>query len=477
MQPGALTGTYRTSYDDYGALLRALSERAHQSCLVLTSREKPAELGLLESPTGPVRSLQLSGLDDRACQSLLAAKDIAGTATELRALARLYGGNPLALQLVAEPLRELFGGDIGAFLAAGDAFVGGIGQLLAQQFGRSTPLEQAILYWLAIEREPVSLSGFLTNLSEAVPQRALLVALESLRRRMLIERAPDRPAFTLQPVILEYVTDQLAEAIHQEVVDGQPRLLHSHALVQATAKEYMRRCQEQLIARPLLERLAGAYGDADALEKKLLILLDAWREQPHIEQGYGPGNVINLLRLLRGHLRGLDLARLAIRQAELQGVEMQATSLAGATIQDSTFTETFDAMMAVAISSTGEYWATASRHGEIRVWEGGRLTLHQAWRAHTDIVWALAFSPDGHTVVSGSWDGTIKLWDAGSGAARADGHPRPASRSSGHGAGAGDRLIHAWRRRLRRRVGSGAGNAARTDPQRHSRRGSVRCAA
>src|SRR5262249_48349686 len=260
---------------------------------VLRTAAQPAELGPLEGRTAPVRTLQLTGLDDHACRVILEAKDITATATKVSALSRLYGGNPLALQLVSEPIHELFGGDVAAFLAMGDAFFNGVGQLLAQQFGRSTPLEQTILYWLAIGRELVPLSALLANLGEAVPQRALLVALESLRRRMLIERAPDRPAFALQPVILEYLTDQLAGAIHHELVDGQTELLRSHALVQATAKEYMRRGQEQLIATPLLERLVGAYCDADALEKRLLLLLASWREQPHIEQGYGPGNVIN----------------------------------------------------------------------------------------------------------------------------------------------------------------------------------------
>jgi transcriptional regulator with XRE-family HTH domain len=41
LQPGALTGTYHTDYAAYGTLLQALSERAHQSCLLLTSRETP----------------------------------------------------------------------------------------------------------------------------------------------------------------------------------------------------------------------------------------------------------------------------------------------------------------------------------------------------------------------------------------------------------------------------------------------------
>ena len=33
--------------------------------------------------------------------------------------------------------------------------------------------------------------------------------------------------------------------------------------------------------------------------------------------------------------------------------------------------------------------------------------------AHSDNVMSVAFSPDGATIVSGSYDQTIKVWDAG----------------------------------------------------------------
>ena len=33
--------------------------------------------------------------------------------------------------------------------------------------------------------------------------------------------------------------------------------------------------------------------------------------------------------------------------------------------------------------------------------------------AHSDYIWSVAFSPDGTKIVSGSADGTIKVWDLG----------------------------------------------------------------
>ena len=36
--------------------------------------------------------------------------------------------------------------------------------------------------------------------------------------------------------------------------------------------------------------------------------------------------------------------------------------------------------------------------------------------AHSDIIWSVGFSPDGKTIVSGSSDKTLKVWDAGASA-------------------------------------------------------------
>ena len=48
--------------------------------------------------------------------------------------------------------------------------------------------------------------------------------------------------------------------------------------------------------------------------------------------------------------------------------------------------------------------------------DAGRWELVHTLLGHTGNVSSVAFSPDGQTVVSGSWDGSIKLWDRMTGA-------------------------------------------------------------
>lgn len=59
LQERSQAGAYRAGYENYGSLLKCIGETHHKSCIVLTSREKPAEVVQLEGPATPVRSLQL----------------------------------------------------------------------------------------------------------------------------------------------------------------------------------------------------------------------------------------------------------------------------------------------------------------------------------------------------------------------------------------------------------------------------------
>src|SRR5713226_9224109 len=131
-------------------------------------------------------------------------------------------------------------------------------------------------------------------------------------------------------------------------------LLVDQPLIKAQAKDYVRQTQERLIGEPMLQKLTAQHG-ADEVEQRLLMLLDGWRNRPNTEQGYGPGNVVNLLRLQRRDLRGRDMAGLAIRQAYLAGVEAQDASLAGAHLSEAVLAEAFNFPSCVALSGDGAY--------------------------------------------------------------------------------------------------------------------------
>lgn len=51
----------------------------------------------------------------------------------------------------------------------------------------------------------------------------------------------------------------------------------------------------------------------------------------------------------------------------------------------------------------------------VRLWDAANGNLIRELKAHTDIVYSLAFSPDGRTLASGGWDGAIYLWDVATG--------------------------------------------------------------
>jgi WD40 repeat protein/transcriptional regulator with XRE-family HTH domain len=408
-------GTYLPGYEGYGRLIGRLGESAHQSCVLLTSREKPKEIEPLEGTRSPVRSLRLVGMNDQAAKVLLSEKALRGTSLAWQRLIASYGGNPLALKIVAQAISDLFGGDLDRFLQEGKLIFNGVRPLLRQQVGRLTPLEHLLLTWLAVLREWTPLDTLAQVLHPRVPRSKLLEALEGLSRRSLLERG-QQASFSLQSVVMEYLSDELGERLSEEIVLGTPQQVRRYALEQAQAKDYVRQTQVRLLVHPLLERLRAELG-ADALvEEHLQALLAQFRAEDAVTQGYGPANVITLLKELRGHLRGLDLSRLAIRGAYLQGVQMQDADLSGALLQSCVFTETFDAISAVAISPNGQYWAAAGRRGEVRLWEEGGQTLSRVWQAHTDRIRALTFSPDGRQLVTGSWDNTVKLWDVENGA-------------------------------------------------------------
>jgi len=184
-----LVGTYRPGYEGYGWLFQQLGEGQHQSSILLTSREIPTEVAVNESPTASIRLLRLEPVSISEGETILAAKglEIEAKQPQVWELIERYQGNPLALKMVAELLKDLFDSNIAAFLAQKTLLFKDIRDLLAHQFDRLSWSEEQVMYWLAIAREAVTAQQLQAALP-LVSVTKLRDALISLDRRSLIEK-------------------------------------------------------------------------------------------------------------------------------------------------------------------------------------------------------------------------------------------------------------------------------------------------
>jgi WD40 repeat protein len=425
LQSGDLRGSYRAGYEGYGQLLRCIAETSHQSCLIVTSREKPIGLANKEGKTLPVRSLQLSGLPDPDARHIFEAKgDFIGSEAEWHALISHYAGNPLALKMVAASIDYFLDGRIGQIISAlnqGTFVFRDIWDLLKRQLDRLSDLEKNVMYWLAIEREPISAKVLQKNFVPAISMAQLQESLASLERRSLIEKTALAPqptpkiGFTQQPVIMEYMTEQLIDRTIAEMEITEMNLFISHALIKATAKDYVRASQIRTILSPIATKLGDRFHSVSEVIQQLDRVLKKLRTHYANAHGYGAGNLINLLLYLQVDLTGYDFSHLAIWQAYLQGMTLHQVNFAGSDLVQSVFTETIGLIMSVTFSPDGQKLAIGDRNGQIRLFRVADGKPLLSIFGHSGWLWSVAFSPDGKILASAGMDSVIRLWDTTTG--------------------------------------------------------------
>lgn len=298
-----LAGQYEPQYQIYGELIRRIGRETHQSCLLAIAREKPRDIASLTGESLPIRELKIKGLEFEDAQQILAAKGFEINQPGVHQLIQLYRGHPLALKLMATTIQDIFGGEIYDFLDQSTLVLGDImPTIFYQHFQRLSKLEKSIVYWLAIEERPIKINFLRKALKFSVSSTSEIVpALESLKRRSLLEVIkPEQgtTTFTLEPVFMKYIINQVTEQLYQDIQDILNRqkiqslgLLKSHCFVQK--KEDIN--QPSLILSKIKERIYMVSGIPDAFDLQIRELLDKLKDKSSKEIGYTKINLTYLL--------------------------------------------------------------------------------------------------------------------------------------------------------------------------------------
>ncbi|MFB2934596.1 NB-ARC domain-containing protein [Aerosakkonemataceae cyanobacterium BLCC-F154] len=408
LKAGDRAGYYRQNYELYGDFFKLIGETMHQSCLIITSREKPIELATLEGLDGFVRSLQLSGSVETA-HSLIQAKGLIGTIEQQQVLCDRYSYNPLALKIVSTTIQDLFAGEISQFLAEETIIFNSIRRLLDEQFQRLSNLEQSIMYWLAINREWTAIATLAEDIVPPVSRTRLIDALESLKWRGLIEN--NAGSYTQQPVVMEYVTECLIDQISNELVTTEFLFFANYPLIKTNVYDYIRDSQKQLILSQIADFFSTKFTSVAAIEQQILRILTKIRQSVSMQSSYAIGNLINLCNFLKIDLSHYDFSHLTIRHADFRGIFLKQVNFSGCHFIKSLFTETFGSLFSGTFSFDGNTLLTGDSTGNLRWWRVPEIQPIQTIHAHDSYIWSIALSPDRQYIATSSEDQTIKIWE------------------------------------------------------------------
>ena len=205
LQSGVHDGSYRSGYEDYREFLEKVGRAAHQSCVILTSREHLQDIESMEYQIPKVFSLRISGFGESTIQRILAPKGLYGSDGDWRSLSSRYEGNPTVLTAVAMGYLKLFNGNINTFLQQHNLGIPHvIRYLFHQQFQRLSQLEQEIIQFLANHHEPPLfddlVSAFRGNTLETIREASI-----SLMRRDMIHNRDGR--YVVRRLIATYIQD------------------------------------------------------------------------------------------------------------------------------------------------------------------------------------------------------------------------------------------------------------------------------
>ncbi len=198
-----LAGQYLSEYEDYTQFFKQIVTKNHQSCLILISQEKSADIDILENQNNHVKTLQLKGLGESAKEIFKEKKFKYEEKWE--ELITLYQRHPTWLKIILGTIEQLYNGNIEDFLTEeNELFIGDIKIYLQSYLKGLSESEYKVIQLLANQNQPVNITQISANLEISKPQLAVII--QSLLRRCLLEKLviEDKFYYELNKIFKEF---------------------------------------------------------------------------------------------------------------------------------------------------------------------------------------------------------------------------------------------------------------------------------
>ncbi|MBE9249980.1 ATP-binding protein [Dolichospermum sp. LEGE 00240] len=199
--PTQFAGKYQPEYQDYQTLFKMITETQHQSSVILISQEQCPEMECLDEELYPIKSLELSGLDN---PEILNNTGLKNEDSWLK-LIKLYEGNLLYLKSISILIHKNYDGQVVDFLAENTLHITNqIQSHFQETFHHLSPQEQEIVLEISKFETPISREELRQSLN--LSSVDFNNGLQSLQQRYLITKIKeDKILFKLSPVFQEYL--------------------------------------------------------------------------------------------------------------------------------------------------------------------------------------------------------------------------------------------------------------------------------
>ncbi len=200
---------------EYQDFFRRLGQEFHQSCILILSSEMIPEIKYLDDE-GYQKVAILPVEFSREDAKTMIKQELGQQKVEnIDQLIDAYQGNPLALKMAIDYIKEVLDRDLEIFLSQKIFVFGGIIELISLQFERLSQEEKQLVQMLATINKSLGFNELILQGKDLnISPRDMMQIIQSLtNKNLLIKEVKNKQVlFSLKPIIQEYI-----EAVTQEI--------------------------------------------------------------------------------------------------------------------------------------------------------------------------------------------------------------------------------------------------------------------